>query len=279
MSSSNSTLIAPGVVPTHADFAPSIVFTLAYALLLPVAIWKFASRKTRCKEYIEPAIFILVQLAGWIIRIVLTQQTKMSTGLIAAESFLIGGTVVLIVNTLIAETRKLLTDWTPRAAPTEWNSHGRAVYRDTLGRVSWLLDLALLAILIMGIYSVTQMSGAMKGHPADIKTVDRLRKGHPSCSLHDLPKRPTCFNFIIGLLLTVVSAYQVTTAYRVSGTGGTAAFWCAMALPQLLTVVAIFSVNLRTLVPENPHKINYDRTPEATSANDTELGQRLEAQR
>ena len=95
----------------------------------------------------------------------------------AAQNFLINAATILIIDTLINETRKLLELWVPRDVPTEWDSRGRPVHRDHLSTVTWLLDLALLAALVMAIYGATRTSAAFEGNQGAIDTLDDLRKG------------------------------------------------------------------------------------------------------
>ncbi|KAH7097396.1 hypothetical protein BKA62DRAFT_716546 [Auriculariales sp. MPI-PUGE-AT-0066] len=285
-STHNSSL---GIVPTSADFAPSIIFTIAYIVLLPVAIWRGASRETRCMALIQPVIFVVLRVATWAIRAYLA-KAKLSIGLIATETVLVSSATVLLYRLFVAETRKILTNWVPRAAPTSYDRRNQPVHRDSLGIVLRLLDLALMATVIMSIYGATQTGDAINGVQDAIDTLSTLRKASAFVLLgvsgicigsllwfsqqHSLPNRAVYVNCVIGLVLAVIAAYRIAVAYRASGSGSAAAFWCALALPEIIVVVIVFSLNLKEFVPENPQKVDYSRQTGVPHSRDTELGQR-----
>ena len=57
-----------GGIPSHDDLAPSIVFTIAFALLLPVVIWRLVRPTTRSLVLIRPLIYILIRIVTFAIR-------------------------------------------------------------------------------------------------------------------------------------------------------------------------------------------------------------------
>ncbi|KAF8597659.1 hypothetical protein BDV93DRAFT_562080 [Ceratobasidium sp. AG-I] len=66
---STSGISITGGIPTKAqDLAPSIIFIIAYACLIPLAIWRLASKASRSTTLIRPAIFVLVRIATYIVR-------------------------------------------------------------------------------------------------------------------------------------------------------------------------------------------------------------------
>lgn len=63
----------------------SIVLTLCYALLLPVALYRLLSPKSRALVLVRVVVFCAVRVATWIIRAVQSGGTSYSTGLFIAE--------------------------------------------------------------------------------------------------------------------------------------------------------------------------------------------------
>ncbi|KAG8694871.1 hypothetical protein FRC11_001903, partial [Ceratobasidium sp. 423] len=62
--------ITGGIPIKSQDLAASIVFIILYVCLIPLAVWRLASRESRTTTMIRPAIFVLVRIATYIMRAV-----------------------------------------------------------------------------------------------------------------------------------------------------------------------------------------------------------------
>lgn len=65
------------------DSSQSIVFIVAFALLIPVGIWRFAVKSTRTPVLIRPLIFCVLRVATYVVRAMMANGSY-SIGIISA---------------------------------------------------------------------------------------------------------------------------------------------------------------------------------------------------
>ncbi|KZV90057.1 hypothetical protein EXIGLDRAFT_838083 [Exidia glandulosa HHB12029] len=255
-----------GILARKADFAPSIVFTIAFAVLLPIGIWRFVSRETRTRQLIQPTIFCLMRIATYIVRAVMANG-QLSVGLVAAEMVLLGASALLVIEPLIKLSRKLL-ETVPYDGPVAHDERGRPLpRRDYVGIVGRLMDIGLLASVVISIYSATQTSSAFK-NPDKANLIASLRQGSAIIFLvivsivvialgyyhlqQKIPQRPTISSSPLAscfwLRVRIVS--QLRTTAREPATS----LHSGLALPELLVAAMYFSLNINTLIPEKPQQ-------------------------
>ncbi|KAH7094228.1 hypothetical protein BKA62DRAFT_834265 [Auriculariales sp. MPI-PUGE-AT-0066] len=266
-SNSASAAVGAGIIPSRDDFVPSIVFIVLYAPLIPLVIWRWLKRETRCTALIEPSIFLAVRIASLGLRVHLSKH-RPTAGIIAAESVLMTAATVLIAGSIIGQVRNLLKAWGPKPSNDGGPSAKLSPSQRALANIALLMRLGLLASLAMSVYSGTQTSGAMHGETDKLATLAKLRKGSSLVifivillalaavallnTRHGLPRRPTLFLGTTSTLLLVTAIYRVQSAFRITASNTTTALWCASIAPEYVVAVAILIVNLKTLVPEKP---------------------------
>lgn len=268
-----------GIIATKPDFAPSIVFIIAYACLLPLAIWRFVSPKTRSLLLIRPALLIVFRIATYIVRAI-EANGNYSVGIISAELVLLTVGAVFLIEPLIALTTQVLEAYVPYDGPLVRDRKGRMRRQDEVGWLARGLKIALIAVIAISIYAATNTSDAFKD-PDAAKTVSTLRKVTAIILivvlgviifgiayfqyLHPLPMRTVYYILAIALLLLVGSAYRLASATHAAGANNKVAFWLAQALTEWLVTLAFFVVNINLFVPAKP--------PSAQSPSAQELAQ------
>lgn len=74
----------PSFLLTLCSSNRSVAFTLAYFVLLPLAVWRLASSSSRCFALIRPAIFVLARIGTYAVRARISQG-HYEKGLFIAE--------------------------------------------------------------------------------------------------------------------------------------------------------------------------------------------------
>ncbi|EJD51314.1 hypothetical protein AURDEDRAFT_159719 [Auricularia subglabra TFB-10046 SS5] len=255
-----------GIIATKPDFAPSVIFIVAYACLLPLAIWRFVSPKTRSLLLIRPALLIVFRIATYIVR-ALEANGNYSVGVISTELVLLTVGAVFLIEPLISLTTKVLEAYVPYDGPMVRDRRGRMRRQDEVGWLARLLRVALIAVIGISIYAASNTSDAFKD-PDAAKTVSNLRRVTAIILvvvlgvvivgiayfqfLHPLPMRTVYFIFTIALLLLVGSAYRLASASHDAGANNRVAFWLAQALTEWLVTLAFFVVNINSYAPAKP---------------------------
>jgi len=147
-----------GGLPTSSDTLPSVILLCAYAALVPLLLWRVASRNSRTKILIRPFIFVIARLVTWGIRIVLSKRTSpASTTVYIVEAVLISIGLVFLNEPLVALLKYLVG---PYANSQDF----------LLNQGFTVLKLAILASIGIGV-----ASGTMSGKANDLGTVKTLR--------------------------------------------------------------------------------------------------------
>lgn len=80
--------VMPSLINSHVSpnfvTCRSIIFALAYSLLLPVVIWRLVTPASRCLTLIRPAIFISIRIGTFIVRAI-QSDGHYETGLFIAD--------------------------------------------------------------------------------------------------------------------------------------------------------------------------------------------------
>lgn len=181
-----------------------------------------------------------------------------------AEAVLVGSAGVLVIEPLIKLSRSLL-ETVPYSGSQKLDFLGRpARRRDYVGVIGGVLDTGLLISLVLAIYSATQTGDAYKSAdkahlvtelrrvsaiiycgaspPARRATADRAAAVIVAILIvallyfhmqHTLASRPTYYLLFVAILMMVTCAYRLASAYGNAGARTRAAFWLALALPEL----------------------------------------------
>ncbi|KDE04088.1 hypothetical protein MVLG_05458 [Microbotryum lychnidis-dioicae p1A1 Lamole] len=142
-----------GGIPTKSqDLPSSIIFAIAFAILAPLAIYRFLQPSSRTTTLIRPAIFIVARIATYCIRAVIADGDY-AIGLFTAELILLLTGFILLCEPLLS---MLEAHVTRHREPSIYN-------KDLMDRAVRLLKLALLIALILGIVAGSSVSGVEEG--------------------------------------------------------------------------------------------------------------------
>lgn len=257
--SSSSYLLA-----THVDLAPSIIFTIAFALVLAGGIWRYITReKLERRVLIEPLIFCVLRLASYSLRAANAEADgRASRGALVTEGILLGSAAYFVIAPLIVLSRRLLES-------DEVASQHRYVYWTVI-----VLNVGLVASVVLTIISATHIgssdptsgAGQRQGSAiiyVGIVSVLVLALGYFHFLRQRLPRLATYFLLCTGFLLMIPSAFRLALVYDKPGTHSVAGFWLALALPELMVAIMYFSANLANLVPEKPPAQRGEQEPDS----------------
>ncbi|EJD38774.1 hypothetical protein AURDEDRAFT_71786 [Auricularia subglabra TFB-10046 SS5] len=232
------------------DVTQSILFTILFAVVLPIGIWRYVKRTSRTGTLILPILFCPIRIATYIVRALMAQGDR-SNGMIVAEMVLLTAASYFVIEPLITLSRLLLERSVPYYGPTV-DENGRALGRkDRIGWLGTILDLALLASLVLAIYSGSITSKAFK-NPDTARTVLRLRRVAHFMSMVSvvvgllivalgyyhflkgfISPKSAYFLLLAGILNMIPCALKLAQAYLKPGANSITAFWVAQALPEL----------------------------------------------
>ncbi|KAG8751050.1 hypothetical protein FRC12_012623 [Ceratobasidium sp. 428] len=247
-----------GGVPTRSqDLAPSIIFVIAYACLIPLAGFRLAKKESRSTTLIRPAIFILVRLATYIMRAIQANGNYRQTLFIVEQVFLLGGFPIICEAILTLLEYHITRTHT---SPKQGQITQRAIR---------ILRLALLAALIIGIVAGTQYSSDLS-NPSKLNSLRTLRNVNAGLCLaivlgvifvvlvahfhKNLPVRPTLLLVFMAGCLVVAGAYRLAMIHTTSpplAVATKAKFYVLLSLMEWLVTTTLFVVNARTLFAED----------------------------
>ncbi|BGP23541.1 proteophosphoglycan ppg4 [Rhodotorula toruloides] len=252
-----------GVPLKNPDLAASIFFIVVWALLAPIAVWRFSVRRTRVAVLIRPAIVIGLRVGTFVIR-ALEADGNYATGLFIAEQILLLVGLLPFCEPLISLLRyHVRRYWIP--APTD----GPKERRTTLNRLLLLLRLALIAAIVLGSVSGSQSSGAMSD-PSKVDSLKRYRYAILGITLfiailspviatvfsarNGLPMRPVFFLMSCAACVIIPSVYKlIITIHPVSliSHGAKAGFYVFSCVPEVVLVVLYFGFDLERMFDIN----------------------------
>ncbi|KAG8739500.1 hypothetical protein FRC10_005563 [Ceratobasidium sp. 414] len=152
---------AIGGIPVHADIAPSIVFAVLYALLLPNIIYNFFIRKPRAWNTIQisTVIFAVERIAWCIIRAVqgAHPEKRMSGGLMNYVQLTVGLGFVGILSDATKLIRCVIVNIT---LPEKGGSKDRPRLRRWCRIFCTIFELAFMASIVPGSIAGSKYSAA-----------------------------------------------------------------------------------------------------------------------
>ncbi|GAA5919015.1 hypothetical protein JCM1841_002692 [Sporobolomyces salmonicolor] len=226
--------VLTGGIPIRSrDLAASVVFVIAYFVLVPLAIWRVLNPASRtCFS---------------------SSNGHYSTGLFVAEQILLLCGFLLICEPLVSLVKyHAFQGWVPTGqkgnAPFEW--------------LLRIMKLALLVAIILGIAAGSEISGA-ENNPSQAAKLKHCRWANTVIALaivvlavllvlsthlkETRPFRSTAYLVVVGAVLIVPSAEKLalyaSPPSSVSA-GSKAAFYCLSSLSEYLITLLYLGVNL-----------------------------------
>ncbi|KEP47862.1 putative proteophosphoglycan protein [Rhizoctonia solani 123E] len=235
-----------GGIPTKSqDLAPSVIFIIAYACIVPLAAWRLASKASRSTTLIRPAIFVLVRIATYIMRAIQSNGNYSETLFIVEQVFLLAG-FPIICEAILSLLEYHIT-----------RTHTSPKQGQITQRVCRLLKLALLVALILGIVAGTKMSSAITD-PTKAPQLRALRNANAALCLaivlgiivvvlfaqfhKNLPIQPTALLVFMAGCLTIAGAYRLALIHTSSpplATSTKAKFYVLLALMEWAVTLAL----------------------------------------
>ncbi|GAA5888618.1 hypothetical protein JCM5296_001091 [Sporobolomyces johnsonii] len=258
-----------GIPVKSQDLAASIVFIIAYFVLIPLAVWRVLNPASRTLLLIRPVIFLQTRIVTFILRAV-QSNGHYSTGLFIAEQILLLCGFLLICEPLVALVKyHTFQGWVPTGqkgqAPFEW--------------LLRFMKLALLVAIILGIVTGSEVSSA-ETDPSDANTLRQCRWANTIIALvvivlamalvlfvhvkETIPLRSTAYLLVVGALLIIPSAYKLAiyaSPPSPVSAGSKAVFYCLFSLPELVVTLLYLGVNLEAEfdVREGARKEKWDK--------------------
>ncbi|BGP38759.1 hypothetical protein JCM10450v2_002713 [Rhodotorula kratochvilovae] len=247
-----------GGIPTQKqDLAASILFAVAFALLIPLVIWRIAVKDTRQPILIRPVFVLIVRIATYVIRAI-EAKGNYSEGLFIADQILLLLGLIPLASTLLSLLHfHVQRNWEPTPA--------HPARKSQLDRLLRLLELALIVAAILGVVAGTKTSGAM-GNPGELSSLKTYRYAVIGITLGviilvpilaaletlqaGLPLRPFLFLTGTAAILVIPSLYRlITTLHTPSplAPGAKAAFYLLSSLPEWLCVAFLLGVDIAAL--------------------------------
>ncbi|GAA5969697.1 hypothetical protein JCM11641_008008 [Rhodosporidiobolus odoratus] len=249
-----------GGIPTKSqDLAASIIFTIAFFLLLPLAGWRWFSRPSRTLTLIRPSVVLVLRIATYSIRAVQANGNYSKGLFITEQVFLLAGLIPLLEPVVVLLRAHVRRDWIPEPPAHEGEEQKRVT---TLSRALRALQLAVFVAFILGIVAGSKAGSAM-GDPDAAAELKRYRYASiglslfiiglsflVACAMHirdSLPTRGTAFILALCIILAMPNIYKlVVSIHHVAmlSAGAKTAFYLLSCLPEWIVIVAYFSVNL-----------------------------------
>ncbi|KZO95603.1 hypothetical protein CALVIDRAFT_599039 [Calocera viscosa TUFC12733] len=230
-----------GGLPTKPDEAPSIIFVLAYIVLLVPTVWRTYTYRVPGQllfTFVRLTLFVLVRIATFGLRAQeaatasLPDDPVPDTGIFIAEQILLGIGFIVLVDLMVELLKSHIwrTD-VPQQDQTRVAQQGRGM---SLERIVRLMHIALLVAIGLGVGAGTMYSDALTD-PSKASTVKTLRVASVVISLvvaalvvlvsllllvqkPQLGATRTCYILGTALVLIVVPAYRLSTTLASSPT-------------------------------------------------------------
>ncbi|GAA5909903.1 hypothetical protein JCM6882_002046 [Rhodosporidiobolus microsporus] len=268
-----------GGIPTRSqDLAASIIFTIAFAALLPLAIYRLIRPETRTTILYRPLAVVLLRIATYVIRAV-QAGGDYAEGLFIAEQILLLSATSLLVEPLVSLLHyHIKRDWIPSPPSTDCSEQKKVTW---LERGLYLQQLALWASFILGIVAGSQ-AGDAATDPDKAALLRRYRYASISLTLlilvlsgliaayvhwrDSLPLRGTAFLLGCNAILVISTLYRLIVSLPSSSPSPTsssskAIFYILHSLPELLVTVLYFLANLEDMfaVREGEWKVQVEK--------------------
>ncbi|GAA5992680.1 hypothetical protein JCM5350_002542 [Sporobolomyces pararoseus] len=251
-SSSNTNFVLSGGAPRKdQDFVASILFTVAYSIVIPILALRYCRKSSRTSILIRIAFFVPTRIATFVIR-TLQAGGDESEGLFVSEQILLLCGFLLLLEPFSTLVKfNLYRHWTP-----EGKKHN-------LARTLFLIRLALLAAVGLGEYIGSRAQDALTDPEGESKTLRKCRWAAGGISLgvvvlslglsiyaQTLERSSylrTGYLAALGTCLLVPSIYKLALYANPSSpfsSSGKAVFYLLFCLPELLATLVYLSVNL-----------------------------------
>jgi len=264
-----------GGLPTKPDEAPSIVFTIAYALLLIPAIWRTITYRrpgSLLFTFVRLCLFISIRIATFALRAAEGASAQIpnnpvpSIGIFIAEQVLLGIGFIVLVDLLVELLKSHI--WRTDIPPQAETSFANQASAMSLERVVRLMHIALLAAIGLGVAAGAMYSGALSD-PSKANTVRTLRIASTAIALAvsglcalvcllllfqfpDLGATRTLYLLVMSCLMLIVPAYRLSTSLEQSpseqdliSTATRIKFYILQALMEWLVAALLVLVDVR----------------------------------
>ncbi|KAF8676183.1 hypothetical protein RHS04_06556 [Rhizoctonia solani] len=257
-----------GGIPTKSqDLAASIIFSIAYACLVPFVAWRLASKASRTTTMIRPAIFVLVRTATYIMRAVQSNGDYSETLFIVEQVFLLAG-FPIICDAILTLLEYHIT-----------RTHTSPKQGQTTQRVCRLLRLALLMSSVFNDPSKASQLRTLRNVNAalclaivlGVIVVVLVAQVHK-----DLPVNPTMLLVFMAGCLVIAGSYRLALIHSASPPFSIATkvkFYVLLALMEWLVTAALFSVNARVVFGEDLAKEKNKAAKEGRAVQDYPMQQ------
>ncbi|KAG7531310.1 hypothetical protein FFLO_04431 [Filobasidium floriforme] len=254
-----------GGLPTSRDLVPSIIFTVALGLTLPMLIYRLSSRKHRSRILGNAVMFFILRTAAMIMRAYMSRH-EFSESTLIAELVLTSISYLFLINSLVDLWEKHETQKHDEQIEGQFGLvNEKTVHLQKKNRwvhyAAWFLRGALIASLASAI-----AAGAILARQFDdgqkATTIRNLVKASYILSLattavsiigvlvthftNHRSKRNTGFLLLYSIPLLIVGIYRVVevfTGYRAT-TRQLVAFWVAMVLFELIALCILLSISI-----------------------------------
>lgn len=246
-------VLTGGVPLKGQDFAASILFIIAFALLVPLVSWRLFRKSSRTWVLVRPAIFIAIRIATYVVRAI-QADGNVSKGLFITEQIcLLCGFLLLLEPFSALVKYNLYRHWVP---------DGKR--KHSLSRLLLLIRIAVFAAIDLGIYIGVRTSSAMKD-PKKEETLRQCRWAAGGIALgivvlslsmviyaqiRGCPDRyRTGYLGTLGTCLLVPCVYRLVLYAHPThpfSPAGKAIYYLFSSLPELVAVILFLSINLET---------------------------------
>jgi len=245
-----------GGLPTKSqDLAASILFTILFALLLPLCVYRLVNKDSRSLLVFRIFLFVPTRVVSYILRSVEASGTY-SVGIFIAEFVLILSGFNLLCEPLVAVMEQHLH-------ASAYNARLQEPF--LIQRLLKLMRLGLLAALVLGIYCATLYSSA-ENSSSTVANIDQYRLAISGLNmgitgltvvlvllLHkpfQMQRSGTLFIVGVGLLASITSAYRLAGVVHrqpLLAARTKIYFYVFGALPELLATIPFLAFNLHTV--------------------------------
>ncbi|KAI5479614.1 DNA mismatch repair protein MSH3 [Pseudohyphozyma bogoriensis] len=244
--------VTGGIPVESQDFSASIVFAVAYSLLVPLAIMRIVRSKSRCFALARPSLFVAARIGSFVLRAYMARGNYTTNLFIAEQVLILCGFVFICSSAASLLGSHLLRPWAPTGAKQPLIHH-----------VHLLLELALYVAIAIGAYAGSQYGNLSTSSQSKIDLVKGLRDANViiyivvaivlallaiyAHAARGAPLFGSLYLVAIAGLLIVSSVYKLVTYLRPPSPVGRDAkivFYCLSCVPEFFSTVAIFAVNL-----------------------------------
>ncbi|GAA5998287.1 hypothetical protein JCM5350_006053 [Sporobolomyces pararoseus] len=245
-------VLTGGIPLKNQDFAASILFIVAYALSVPLLVWRISRKSSRTLVLIRPAIFVGIRIATYVVRAIQADGNESEALFVTEQIFLLCGFLLLLEPFSTLVKFNLYRHWVPKGK------------RHSFSRLLLLIRLAVFTAIGLGIYIGSNTQNA-RNDPGLESTISRCRWVGGGLALavvvlslclavyaqirgfSDL--RRTAYLATLGTCLLIPSVYKLVLYADPShpfSSSGKAVFYILFSLPELLAIILYLSVNLET---------------------------------